>query len=252
MAWIRPRLRRPSAPMIVALLALFVALGGPARAAKLVNGAKIKPDTIGSKQIKDRSLKVRDLGPGAVRALTATPNGSIGAAQLAENAVTTRALAPDSVITGTVGDNSLTSADLATNAAGSDEVADNAVGQSEIRNNGVSASEIADNSIDGGEIVDGGLSIRDIAREVGTMNWPIDPIDGGKCGPPTGVPITTIPIAGDFLVVSPVTTWPLDLVYVVNGTGAEDGFKMQACNRSTVRLPAAPTTYTFNYAVLGF
>jgi hypothetical protein len=235
--------------MIVALLALFVALGGPARAAKLVNGAKIKPDTVGSKQIKDRSLKVRDLGPGAVRALTATPNGSIGAAQLAENAVTTRAIAPDSVITGTVGDNSLTSADLATNAAGSDEVADNAVGQSEIRNNGVSASEIADNSIDGGEIVDGGLSIRDIAREVGTMEWPVKRLIVGECEVKV-VPITTIGIAGDHVLISPVSAWHSDLVYTVNGTSAEGTFKVQACNRGTSPVPEAK--YVFNYAVLGF
>src|SRR5919106_6963970 len=102
MAPIRPRLRRPSAPMLIALLALFVALGGPAQAAKLINGAQIKKDTVGSKQIKDRSLKGRDLAPGTIKALTETPNDSIGPAQLAENSVTTRAIAPGSVITGTV------------------------------------------------------------------------------------------------------------------------------------------------------
>src|SRR5215210_565975 len=120
-----PRLRRPSAPMVIAVLALFVALGGPAQAAKLLNGARIKPDTVASKQIKDRSLKVRDLGRGAISALTATPDGSIGPNQLAENSVTTHALAPSSVLTGNIADNSLTAADLGTNSVGSDELADN-------------------------------------------------------------------------------------------------------------------------------
>jgi hypothetical protein len=249
---LRPHLRRPPAAMVVALLALFVALGGPAQAAKLINGARIKAGTVGSKQVKDRSLKLRDFSRGAARSLTATPGGSVGPLQLADNAVTTRALAPGSVTTGTVGDNSLTSADLASNAVGSDEVADNAVGQSEIRTNGVSASEIADNSIDGGEIVDGGLSVRDVARHVGTLNWPIKPLLAGTCDQPVRVTIAGIQVAGDFVVISPVTAWPAGLVYAVNGTAAEDGFKVQVCNRGSQPAPDVETTYTFNYAIFGF
>ena len=243
-----PRLRRPSAPMIVALLALFVALGGPAQAAKLINGEKIKPGTVASKQIKVRSLKLRDLGRSTVDALTATPNGSIGPGHLAENAVTTQAIAPGSVQTGNVADNSLTAADLGTNAVGSDEASDNAIGQSEIRTNGVSASEIADNSIDGGEIVDGGLSIRDLAREVGTLDWTIPPLGLDKCFVQP-FPITTIQISGDVVLVSPASAWPPGLVYTVNGTGSETEFKLQACNRGTHVFSGG--TYRFNYAVLG-
>jgi hypothetical protein len=235
--------------MIVALIALFVALGGPAEAAKLINGARIKEDTVASRQIKDRSLKVQDLGPAAVRSLKATPDGSVGAAQLGENAVTTRSIAPDAVVTGTIADNSVTAADLATNSVTSDEVADNAVGQSEIRNNGVAASEIADDSIDGGEIVDGGLSIRDVARQVGTLEWPVKSLIVGECET-KWVPITGIQIAGDFVVISPTSTWPRDLVYTVNGTSSETEFKVQACNRGSVSIAGA--TYVFNYAVMGY
>jgi hypothetical protein len=236
--------------MIVALIALFVALGGPAEAAKLINGARIKEDTVASRQIKDRSLKVQDLGPAAVRSLKATPDGSVGAAQLGENAVTTRSIAPDAVVTGTIADNSVTAADLATNSVTSDEVADNAVGQSEIRNNGVSASEIADNSIDGGEIVDGGLSVRDIARQVGTLQWPLPGLAPGSCDVKS-VTIAGVEIAGDFMVISPTSPWPTELVYTVNGTSSETEFKVSACNRSSAKtVPAA--AYTFNYALLGF
>jgi hypothetical protein len=235
--------------MLVALLALFVALGGPAEAAKLINGARIKRDTVASKQIKDGSLKVRDLATATVRTLKATPDGSIGPGQLAENAVTTRAIAPDAILTGTVADNTLTAADLAPNSVGTDEVADNAVGQSEIRNNGVSASEIADNSIDGGEIVDGGLSVRDVARQVGTLQWPIPTLSVGACDTKL-VPIAGIQIAGDFVVISPTSAWPAELVYEVNGTSSETEFKVRACNRGAKQVDAA--THTFNYAVLGF
>jgi hypothetical protein len=244
-----PRLRRPSAPLVIALLALFVALGGPAQAAKLINGAKIKRGTVASKQIKDRSVKLRDLSPAAVAALTAPRANSVGPDQLAENAVTTRAIAPGAVLTGNVSDNSLTAADLGTNSVGADEVADNAVGQSEIRVNGVSSSEIMDNSIDGTEVVDGGLSIRDVARQVGTLQWPIGALDPGACEVKV-VPVTGIRIAGDHVLISPVTAWPDALVYTVNGTNREGDFKVTACNRGGGRVPEA--SYTFNYAVLGF
>jgi hypothetical protein len=240
--------------MLVALLALFVALGGPAQAARLIDGAKIKRGTVTSKQLKDRSIKTRDLSSAAVRMLLSTPDNSVTALKLGESSVTTRALAPGSVVTGSVGDNTLTAADLATNAVGTDEIGDNAVGQSEIRNNGVAAPEIADNSIDGGEIVDHGLSIRDVARAVGTLQWPIADLAVDECDT-DWVPVTGMQIAGDFVVISPTSAWPRDLVYSVNGTSAEGEFKVQACNRPRKNEPGAPitgATYLFNYAVLGF
>jgi hypothetical protein len=246
---IRPRVRRPSAPLLVALLALFVALGGPAQAERLINGAKIKRNSVASRQIKDRSVRERDLARGTVRALRATPDGSISAAKLADGAVTTRALAPGSVLSASVGDNSLGAVDLATNGVGTDEIADNAVGQSEIRGNGVAASEIADNSIDGGEIIDGGLSIRDVARQVGTLEWPVSLLAPRACETKR-VPIAGMPIAGDFVLISPISAWPRELVYTVNGANMDTEFKVQACNQGDVAIPAA--TYNFNYAVIGF
>ena len=69
--------------MLIALLALFLALDGPAQARKLINGADIRKGTVRSAQIKDRSLTERDLSAAAVRILQATPDGSITAGKLA-------------------------------------------------------------------------------------------------------------------------------------------------------------------------
>jgi hypothetical protein len=243
-----PRVRRPSAPLVLALAALFVALGGPAQAARLIDGDDIRRGTVGSKQVKDRSLKARDLSKRAVRSLTATADRSITAAKLAPGAVTTPALAPGSVMTGSVADNSLTAADLAASSVGVDEVADNAVGQAEIRNNGVGASEIADNTIDGGEIIDGGLSIRDLAAGVGTFEWPVGSLAAGGCEI-RWVQLDGSRIAGDFVLVSPVSAWPAGLVYTANGTSSETEFKVQVCNRGAQAVTGA--SYLFNYAILG-
>lgn len=241
-------MRPPSAASLLALSALFVALGGPAQAERLINGKEIKKGTVGSKQVKDRSLKSRDLSRRAVRSLRATPAGSIVDSKLANGAVTTRALAPGSVMTGSVADNDLTAADLAPSSVGTDEVADNAVGQTEIRNNGVGASEIADQSIDGGEIIDGGLSIKDLARWTGSFSWAIPALDPGKCE--VGfVQIAGAQIAGDPVLVAPTASWPRDLAYTANGTGSETEFKVHACNRGTQQVAGA--SYLFNYAILG-
>lgn len=55
--------RRPSAALLIACIALFVALGGGAYAVSKanINGKKIKKGTITSKQVKNESLKGKDL-----------------------------------------------------------------------------------------------------------------------------------------------------------------------------------------------
>jgi hypothetical protein len=226
--------------MIVASLALFVALGGPAQAGRLIDGREIRKGTVTSRQVKDRSLTTRDLTTRAVRALRTTPRGSI----------TTRAFVPGSVLSGTVGDNSLTAADLASSSVGPEEVADNAIGQAEIRPNGVGLSEIADNSIDGGKVVDGALSVRDVARAVGTFEWPVDLLLPGTCQVAEVTISGPVELAGAFVLASPRSSWPSRLVYTVNGTNASKAFKIQACNRSLTDVAGA--TYQFNFAVLGF
>src|SRR3954471_14176642 len=104
------RRRRPSPALLVACLALFVALGGPAQAARLINGKLIKRGTISSKQVKDRGLAVRDLGKGTVRTLQQTPAKSVGTGQLADGAVGASQLQAGAVTAGALAVNSLTGA----------------------------------------------------------------------------------------------------------------------------------------------
>jgi hypothetical protein len=106
--------------MLVALLALFVALGGPAQAKHLISGKDIRRGAVSTREIKDRTVAVRDLSVRTVRALTETPDGSITAAKLAAGAVTvpdggvgTGKLADGAVTGAKVADGSLTTADIA-------------------------------------------------------------------------------------------------------------------------------------------
>jgi hypothetical protein len=246
--------RRPSAATLIALAALFVALGGPATAARLIDGSELKPGSVGSKQLKDRSVAQRDLARSTVRKLRATPNSSITAAKLGASSVTTRALAPGSVLTGTVGDDSLTASDLAASSVTNDEVADNAVGQPEIRNNGVGSSEIADNSIDGGEIVDGGLLARDVGRFWGELSADFTQLPAGQCQAQTvagtAADVANADISGDMIVIAPLLADPLPITLGVARSAAPDRFRIYACNTSG--SPYDPPAITIRYVIIGF
>src|SRR5690606_9911786 len=63
---------------IIALLALFVAIGGTATAASgLISGKKIKPGTLTAKQLKKKTITTNKLAPATVAALRG-PQGAQG------------------------------------------------------------------------------------------------------------------------------------------------------------------------------
>ena len=249
-------MRRPSPATAIALLALFVAVGGPAKAARLIDGGDIRAGTVASKQVKDRSLKERDLSRSAVRALTTPADGSVSEPKLADDSVTTRALAPGSVLTGTVRDAAITAADLAPSAVTAEKLADNSIGQAEIRNNAVGAPEIADQSVGSGEVIDGSLRARDVARFSGSLIVDFSALGGGQCqgAVVTGTPadIANADISNDLVISEAGEGWPVQLTYGVAGGAEHDRFLIYACNPSNDVTSINPPPVTFRYAVIGF
>jgi hypothetical protein len=74
------RLRRRfglSANNVLATVALFVALGGTAYAAKKVTGKNIKNNAVTSKHIKNRTIRSKDLGKGLIGSAKARPLNSV-------------------------------------------------------------------------------------------------------------------------------------------------------------------------------
>jgi hypothetical protein len=100
--------RRPSLALVIALLALFVALGGPAEAQRLLGKGDVN-----SRVVKDRSLKTRDLSKRTVRDLRRTPNGSITEAKIANGSITPGKLAPGAVGTAAIAGNAVGGAQIA-------------------------------------------------------------------------------------------------------------------------------------------
>lgn len=163
--------RRPSPALIVALVALFVALGGPAHAARLVGGKDIRKNAISAKHIRsgqvqsrhvrDRTLRLNDLNASTVTELRFIPDGSLTGAKLAGGTLGGRE----------VRDQSLQGVDIAPNAITSDEIREGAVGP----------SELANGSVDGDEIVDGTLRAQDAASFAGSADLDFGAVPADSC-----------------------------------------------------------------------
>ena len=213
--------------MLIALLALFVALGGPAHARKLINGSDIRKGTVRSAHIKDRSLSERDLSSAAVRLLQTTPDGSITASKLAAGAFSGAAIA----------DGSVAAADIADGAIG--------------------AGKLADGSVTGAKLADGTLTTADIARFSGAFRIAAE--DLGTIQPhtcwarsPRGLApeLAGADISQDALLVAPRATFnenALAFSYKTTGSETPGRFVLALCNVTNTEY--TPPSIGFSYVV---
>lgn len=240
--------RRPSPALLVALLALFVALGGPAEAKKLLVRAKdIKEGAVATKQVRDRSIQVADLTRGAVDRLQATPTSSVGEFQLLDGAVTAPKLAAGAVTTGALGPGAVTGLNIAPNTIGLANLGDSSVGGGKIRNGAVHKEDIAQQAV----------GQQELAGTRGTGTFPVPeaqtPLAPGECLPGIDVTVTPAPAAEDTvgvlddLVLGGRTAgWPTTLALRVQPTtpGVVTGY---ACNTGA---DAIDVTAALSFTVL--
>jgi hypothetical protein len=234
--------RRPSAAMLVALLALFVALGGPAQAKHLINGSDIRKGTISSTQIKDRTIAARDLSTSTVRALQATPDGSIGASKLAPGAVGGAAIA----------DGSVSSADLSDGTVGAADISEGAIGSSKVADGAVTGAKIADGTLTTADIARFSGAFRILAEDLGTIKahacWSREP--RGLAPEAAGADISQ-----DALLVAPRSSFNgqtfsfnyRNSLPSTNDATAVSRFVLTLCNRTDA--DAAPGSVAFSYVV---
>jgi hypothetical protein len=240
--------------MAVALLALFIALGGPATAAHLIDGSTIERSSITNKQVRNGTLGAQDLSKRAVASLKATPSKSVGAAQLRPSAVTAKAIGPKAVDASKLADGAVGNTQLAGKAVDAGKLADGAVGPTQLAMDAVTSSKVADGSIGAAAIADGGLQTRDLGDFAGSVTVDFDPFAPNTCqvapvpNPQPTAPAQNNSIADDVVSVSPGTTgWP-DPIVVTANPGAGNSLRIVAC-----RIGANPPDYldpgptTFRY-----
>jgi hypothetical protein len=221
--------------MAVALLALFIALDGPATAARLIDGATIKRNSVTTKQVRNGTLGTQDLSKRAVTALKVTPSKSVGSAQLRPNAVTGKALAAKAVDASKLADGAVGNTQLAAKAVDASKLADGAVGPSQLAMDAVTSSKVADGSIGAAAIADGGLQTRDLGDFYGSVSVDFKEFLPNTCqvafvaDPQPSAPAQNNSIADDVVSVSPGTSgWP-DLIVVTGNPGANNSLRIVAC-----------------------
>jgi hypothetical protein len=217
------RRRALSAPTLIALLALFVALGGPAQARRLLTGA----------DVRDHSLQTRDLSRKAVRKLRSTPRGSVHERQISNGAVSSGKLANGAVTTGKI----------AAGAVGPNQLAPGAIGPRELRPGAVGGLHIADGSLDS----------RDVARFSGRFRVTVPSVPVNSCW--SGEPVGLAPeqagadISGDLVLATPDAAWPeRQLAFTVRNSANRSRFVLAGCNVTT--QPTEAVDVGFRYAVI--
>jgi hypothetical protein len=240
--------------MAVALLALFIALDGPATAARLIDGSTIKRNSVTTKQVRNGTLGTQDLSKRAVTALKVTPSKSVGSAQLRPNAVTGKALAAKAVDASKLADGAVGNTQLAAKAVDAAKLADGAVGPSQLAMDAVTSSKVADGSIGAAAIADGGLQTRDLGDFSGSVSVDFKAFDPNTCQvafvaePQPSAPGQNNLIADDIVSVSPGTTgWP-DPIIVTANPGANNSLRIVACRIGadpSEAIDPGPTTFQY-------
>jgi hypothetical protein len=214
--------RRPSPAMVVALLALFVALDGPATAARLIDGKSIRRNSITTGQIRNRTLGTQDLSAKAVKSLEATPKNSIVATQIRAKAIDGAKLADGAVGAGA----------LAPKAVDGAKLADAAVGTAALAPAAVTPSKIADGAIGTAAVADGGLQGTDVGDFFGSVVVDFAAFAVNQCQKaefnPTPTGNAQAQIADDVIMVTPAPGFS-DLITVSAYPGVGNTLRLIAC-----------------------
>jgi hypothetical protein len=211
--------------MVVALIALFIALGGPAQAKKVVDGKLLKRNSVTGQVIKNGSIAKADLSKAAVKSLERTPTNSVRSASIVDGQV----LAPD------IGAGAVTGTAL---AAGS-----------------VTSSKLAADSIGGGSVANGSLQTLDIGSFAGAVQVDFAPFDLGdnRCQKAEAAAIPTggqPNIVDDVVLVTPPAGWS-DFITVTGKPAPGNLIRIVACwipaNPVMPPDPPDPPSAVFRY-----
>jgi len=214
--------RRPSPAMGVALLALFVALDGPATASRLLDGRHIKRNSITSKQIRNGSVTTADLSRRTRSYLRRTPDDSIAARHLQRGAVTADRLADGAVGSRAIAGQGILSSNLA----------DGLIGPAQLAEGAVTASKLADGSIGSSAIADGALTAADVGDFAGSVSIDFRPFEISDCQTAEVNPVPTAStgaqINDDVILVTPQAGFS-DLITVSGTPGVNNTLRIIAC-----------------------
>ncbi len=241
--------------LVIAMLALFVALGGTSYAAKLLIGPKnIQTNAVTHKKIKAGHVRGSEIKNGAVQ--MADLAGSLQAQvqsnfELLDGSVTAAKLADNSVSSPKVVDDSLTPADLGGGSVESSEIAAGAVDSSEIGTSAVGDSELGSDAVDSNEVDNGGLNASDVGRYYGTESLNFPEIPAGECD---GIDLDPTPAAENIQTKASLVTpgSGFDSEFSFHAEVEISTLTLKACNHTGADAdPDGAAGTSYNYIVFG-
>ena len=142
---------RPSAALIVAVIALVAALAGTASA--LPGKHTVDRNDIAKNAVKTKTIKAKAVtGPKLA-------NDAVSSTNIADGAVLGSKIANGAVDAARLADNAVTTAKLADGGVKSDKLADAAVTKAKVANNAVDSSKVQDESINAPDLGPGVISV---------------------------------------------------------------------------------------------
>jgi hypothetical protein len=145
----------------IALLALFVVLGGSAVAAQQAS--------VGTKSIKANAITTKKIKNGAITT-NKIKNGAVTTPKIANVAVTNSQLADNAVTTSKLADGAVANSKLAENAVTSGKITNAAITNSKLADNAVTNSKLAENAVTTAKISNGGVRAPDLGPIVTVQN----------------------------------------------------------------------------------
>lgn len=240
------------------LASLFISLGGPAWAAKLIDGASLKPGSVGTSKLKRDAVTTSKIKAGGVtgsdirnRAITDldlsasllarfTPkDGSITSGKLADGAVTTPKLAPNAIDGSKIQNDAVENDEVRDGSLTADDLGPNSVGGSELQAGVVDRSKLGRNAV-GGPVLDGSGTV--------SLNFPS--IAANRCNFLGGAVPNDVNLSDDVILASPNPAFGFEVTYSVEIESSQT-FAIKVCNpRTSAQDPDATAGSIWNWVAI--
>jgi hypothetical protein len=208
---------RISPASILAMVALFVALGGVSYAAATIGSAQIKDNSIRSKDVRNGTLTGKDVGA-----------DKLGGDEIAESSL---GKVPSATAADTA--TSATSATTASSAQNADLAANAAI-----------AHSIVDNTVSGSKVQNGSLTGKDVGRQAGNTNVAVGVVAANACKQlAVDIDPTDADMRDDAFAMTAESTWPLGLLYSTENSTSVGFVRIDVCNVTNAAVDAGSQTF---------
>jgi hypothetical protein len=248
-------MRKPSPTTVIALVALFVALGGPAKAAKLISGSKLKNNSVTSAKIRNHTLSSADIRRSTLNSLKRT-GSTVTSGNIVDGTIQLEDMGFGSVTGNQVVDHSLAGVDLAPDSISATEIATGTIGATELgadsvlnkslKDGAVSKTKLAKDAVAESEVRDGSLTAKDVGAASGSLTVALGSLAAQSCK--TQAFDQTIELGGGIVLVNAPADGLLATARVIDAAPPNaDKIQVQVCNPT-----AAPVVADGSYPFVAF